>query len=80
VGVEEPKFVRLSHHAIVKAEALGFAPSDLEDAILAEHRRRRRNTGAADWLITVGSFAIAYNHPDRGDELAAFVVTIWRRA
>jgi hypothetical protein len=52
---------------------------DVEEAILAGHARRRRNTRAADWLLLAGRLAIAYNHPDGDDELTAHVVTLWRR-
>jgi len=53
---------------------------DVEEALLTGHRRRRRNTGAADWLIGAGRLLVAYNHPDEGDELIARIVTLWRRA
>jgi hypothetical protein len=49
-------------------------------AVLRGHQDRRSNTGAADWLVTRGRLAITYNHPDEGDDLAALVVTLWRRA
>lgn len=44
------------------------------------HRRRRANPRAADWLLDVGRYTIAYNHPHDGDESSALVVTVWRRA
>jgi hypothetical protein len=76
----EPRIVRWSEHALVKAQLLGAARSDVEDAVLRGHARRNQNTGAADWLITAGRLAVAYNHPDGDDDLAALVVTLWRRA
>jgi len=41
---------------------------------------RTRNTGAADWMATVGRLVVAYNHPDNNDALTARIVTLWRRA
>jgi hypothetical protein len=76
----EPRIVVWTDHAVTKAEVLGFARSDVEDALLTGHKSRSRNTRAADWLVTAGRVAIAYNHPDRGDELTARIVTLWRRA
>jgi hypothetical protein len=57
--------------AIVKAELLGVPRSDVEDAVLERHGQRTCNTGAADWLVTAGSLAVAYNHPDAGDPTTA---------
>jgi hypothetical protein len=42
---------------------LRVARVDLERAVLEGHRRRTRNTGAADWLVVEGRLMIAYNHP-----------------
>ena len=67
-----------SDHAITKAQLLGVARSDIEDAVLDGHERRARNTGAADWLLLHGRYAIAYNHPADDDELTALIVTLWR--
>jgi hypothetical protein len=77
--VGEPRIIRWSDHALVKAELLGFARADVEHAVLDGHRRRTRNPGAADWLTDAGRLVVAYNHPDSGDELAALIVTLWRR-
>ncbi len=76
----EPRLVRFTDHALAKAELLRIPTSDIEQAVLERHRRRTRNTGAADWLIVVGPLAIAYNHPDGDDVLVARVVTLWRTA
>jgi len=75
-----PRVVRWTDHALVKAELLGVARADVETAVLARHESRRRNPRAADWLVEVGSLTIAYNQRDEGDDLAALVVTLWRRA
>jgi hypothetical protein len=75
----EPRIVRWSDHALAKAELLGLPRADVEAAVLDRHHSRKANTGAADWLVEAGVLAVAYNHPDGDDEIAAFVVTLWRR-
>lgn len=70
--------VEWTDHALAKAQILGIARADVEDAVLAQHERRSRNTGAADWLVVSGRLAVAYNYP-MGDGLTALVVTLWRR-
>lgn len=70
--------VEWTDHALVKAQLLGLARTDVEDAVLTRHERRSRNTGAADWLVVSGGVAIAYKYPG-DDELTALVVTLWRR-
>jgi hypothetical protein len=79
VAADAPSLVTWTDHAVVKAELLGATRSDVEDAVLERHSERTRNTGAADWLLVVGRLAIAYNHPDGGDQTTARVVTLWRR-
>ena len=76
----DPRIVRWTDHALAKAELLGWSRADVESALLEGHGRRARNTGSADWLVTAGRLAVAYNHPDLEDELAALIVTLWRRA
>jgi len=79
VSRNPPRIVVWSDHALVKAQLLGIARTDLEEAILDGHAGRRRNDGAADWVLGSGRVAIAYNHPVDGDALTARVVTLWRR-
>jgi alkylation response protein AidB-like acyl-CoA dehydrogenase len=76
----DPRIVHWSDHALAKAELLGFARADVEQIVLAGHRRRTSNSGAADWLTEAGRLVVAYNHPDGGDEIAALIVSLWRRA
>ena len=80
MAARNPVIVEWTAHAHVRADRLGVARSDIEHAIVEGHRRRRSNPRAADWLLNVGRLTVAYNHPDDGDELAARVVTVWRRA
>jgi len=73
-----PSLVVWTEHALAKAAFLGFTRVDVETAVLEHHGERRANTGAADWTVRVGRLIVAYSHPDRGDDLAARVVTLWR--
>ncbi len=75
-----PVVVRWTAHAWARAESLGVTRSDIEDALEEGHGRRRVNPREADWLLDVGRLTVAYNHPYDGDEFAALVVTVWRRA
>ncbi|HEY5261681.1 MAG TPA: hypothetical protein VIJ33_06175 [Solirubrobacteraceae bacterium] len=74
----DPISVRWTLHALDKAQRLGFTRHDVEEALFAGHRERRRNKGKAAWRLAAGSLVIAYEHPDGDDPLAARVVTIWR--
>jgi len=78
VTTRAPTIVVWTDHALAKAQLLGIGLADVEDAVLADHEKRTRNTGAADWLLRSGRLAIAYNYPD-DDYLAARVVTLWRQ-
>ena len=73
-----PMAVLWTDHALVKAQLLGVARLDVEDAILRGHDRRTRNARAADWLVQSGRLVVAYNYPE-ADEMTALVVTLWRR-
>jgi hypothetical protein len=74
-----PARVRWTDHAVVKAQVLGFAQSDVKRALLDNHERRRRNPGPADWRLTVGRLVIVDHYPDRGAALIACIVTLWRQ-
>jgi len=78
VTAHAPTTVVWTDHALVKAQLLGIARSDVEDAILSGHDRRVRNARAADWLVQSGRLVVAYNYP-AGDDMTALVVTLWRR-
>jgi hypothetical protein len=43
-------------HALVKAQMLGLASTDVEEALLGRHAQRTHNTGAADWLIRAAAW------------------------
>jgi hypothetical protein len=59
----DPRIVRWTDHALVKADLLGYTRTDVEAAVLDEHSARMANTGAADWLVESGRLAVVYNHP-----------------
>jgi hypothetical protein len=73
-----PATVLWTDHALAKAQLLGIANADVEDALLAGHESRVRNS-RADWLVRFGRLVIAYNYPE-GDELTALVVTLGRQS
>ncbi len=73
-----PTRVDWSDHALTKAELLGLARADVEEAVLSAHGRRARNPKSADWLVIFGQYVIAYNHPDGDDLETARIVTVWR--
>jgi hypothetical protein len=75
---DAPHVIRWTGHALVKADMLGIARSDVEAAILDGHHRRTRNPGAAEWRVRAGQMVIAYDYPDDADETTARVVTLWR--
>jgi len=49
-----PHLVRWTDHALVKADMLGVARSDIEDAVMDGHDQRARNPGAAQWRVRGG--------------------------
>lgn len=71
--------VEWTAHAWARAETLAVPRSEIEDALMEGHRRRRTNPREADWLLDVGRYTVAYNHPHEADESVALVVTVWRR-
>lgn len=66
---------RVDRPALAKAQLLSISRTDVEQAVLAGHERRSRNTGAVDWLLRSRRLAIAYNYPG-DDDLTASVVTL----
>lgn len=72
-----PSRVVFTVHAEQKARRLGITASDLAEAVLANHIRRRRNPGAADWLVVTGGRVVVYNWPDGDDATRALVVSFW---
>jgi hypothetical protein len=50
-------------HALVKAQMLGLALTDVEERLLSSHAQRTSNTGAADWLIRSGGLAVRTTIP-----------------
>jgi hypothetical protein len=50
---------------LAKAQLLGIAISDVEDAVLGGHEQRTRNTRAADWLVRSARLTVAYSSTRR---------------
>lgn len=74
-----PRLVRLTRHAADRCREYGRSPQEVADLVLAEHDRRERNSGDADWLLTGHGMVVAYDWPDERDRAVARVVTIWPR-
>jgi hypothetical protein len=74
-----PSIVRWTDHALTKADFLGIARTDVQDAVLDRYATRQRNGGAGDWKLVRDHTVVIFNHPDQGDDVAALVVTLWRR-
>ena len=64
-------------HAVDRAHEHGWTATDVAELVLRHHDRRRRNSGAAQWRIVVGSLTVLYDWPDGDDAAAARVVTLW---
>ncbi len=72
-------------HAVERLAERGLTRFKVEDAIRDGHEGRQPNEDGADWLITVttpSGIAIeaVYDHPYRGDESTARIVSVWRRS
>lgn len=75
--VEAPARVAFTSHAEERCWQFRRGRREVADLVLAGHRQRRRNPGAADWLVRTGGLVVAYNWPDAGDPTTARVVTFW---
>jgi hypothetical protein len=70
-------------HALLRLAERQLARFEVEDAIREQHQARVPNEGGADWLISATtpdgrSFEAIYDHPVRGDETVATIVSVWR--
>ena len=72
-----PSRVALRQHASDRCREFGHSVEAVSDLVLANHQRRRRNPGSADWLVLAGGLTVAYNWPDQGDTSTARIVTLW---
>lgn len=72
-----PSLVLFTRYAERRLAQRGLSQAQVADLVLYEHPRRRRNPREADWLVRAQGMGVAYNWPDRGDQTAALVVTVW---
>lgn len=75
--VASPAIVRFTSHAERRILERRLDLHAIADLLLWHHDRRRRNPGAADWLVRAGGVAIAYNWPDGEDDATALVISAW---
>ncbi len=69
-----PHAIRWTDHALAKAQSLGMARTDVEEAVLQHHAERQANSGAAGWIVKMRRIVVAYDHPDGDDPLIARVI------
>lgn len=74
---DSPSRVEFTGHAERRAVQRGLSMRDVANLVLAEHPRRRRNPGNADWLLHARGIVVAYNWPDGRDRTTALVITTW---
>jgi mRNA-degrading endonuclease RelE of RelBE toxin-antitoxin system len=72
-----PTRVVFTEHAAERATRYDLPFTDIAEAILDRHSRRRKNPGHGDWQVRRGRFVVIYNWPDEGDRSTARVVTVW---
>lgn len=75
--MRNPSLVAFTRYAERRLAQRGLSRRQVADLVLSEHPRRRRNPREADWIVRGEGTGVAYNWPDRGDQTAALVVTVW---
>lgn len=76
--MNRPVRVLLTEHAAARCSEKGISLTAVQGLVLQDHRRRKRNRGAADWLLSGHGLAVVYNWPHRGDSATALVVSAWQ--
>jgi len=69
--------VEFTRHALERCAEYGRTPTDVGEAVLADHHRREHNQGGAEWKLSVGGTVIVYDWPASSDLLTARVVSLW---
>ena len=78
MSAPSPVIVAFTRHAERRAGERGLALAELAELLLAQHDRRLRNAGGADWIVHAAGVAIVYDWPDGEDATAALVISAWR--
>lgn len=74
-----------TEHALQRLDERGLTRFEVEEAIREGHEGREANEDGGDCLIVAKthsgiSIETVYDHPDRGDQNVARVVSVWRLA
>lgn len=80
--VEITEFI-WTDHALDRIAERGVTRSEVQAAIREAHEDRVSNLGRADWLVATTTesgirIEAIYDHPYRGDEITARIVSVWR--
>jgi hypothetical protein len=71
--------VEFTPHALERCTEYGRTPTDVGEAVLADHHRRAHNHGDADWKLSAGGTMVVYDWPvDDDPPLAGSVASIKR--
>jgi len=78
MSAPSPVIVAFTRHAERRAVERGLALAELAEMLLAQHDRRLRNPGGADWIVHAAGVTVVYDWPDGKDAAAALVISAWR--
>ena len=69
--------MEFTRHALERCIEYGRTPTDVGEAVLANHHRKEHNHDGADWKLSAAHTMIVYDWPAEGDPLTARVVSLW---
>lgn len=75
--MNEPVRVVFAAHALERIQQRSIGELQVADVVLAQHLRRRRNPGSAEWIVRGSGLVVVYNWPDVEDETTAYVISAW---
>lgn len=69
-------------HALLRLDQRGLSALAVEAAVRDGHDNRVHNLGEADWLVETviangRGLGVIYDHPVRGDDTHALIVSAW---